>query len=92
MSQFISTNVDLIIWPVILALNMLCEKRTALYILFSLYACALTQIQCDKVLHDNEWAGWSQWMRKYKRGILSETLETSGTQQSVQSYFSEFHK
>ena len=36
------------------------------------YGCALTRQR--KVLDDNEWTGWLQWMRNcFRRGMINET-------------------
>ena len=42
---------------------------------FIFYGCALTLMRCvrERVLDDNEWAGWLQWMRNcFQRGTISE--------------------
>src|ERR1051325_1805613 len=45
-----------------------------------------------KVLDDNEWAGWLQWMRNcFRKGTIKETWKQV-EQDRCQSCFSELHK
>ena len=45
-----------------------------------------------KVLDDNEWAGWLQWMRNcFRKGSIKETWKQV-EQDRCQSCFSELHK
>ena len=50
-------------------------SRGEAYSIYVLWICSHAYVMHKrKVLDDNEWAGWSQWMRHiFRRGTIKET-------------------